>query len=459
MKDFSMFLELRAENLLNFAEMPQSVQSLSKRARPKMAITGSPSVAIAPSTPLGNPPLPKNLLSVFRSVEDYEGALREVDQLNRSCKNFDLKGDFLNELNAHVRNKFFVSDYEKSLFDFEGFWKLWGELQKNVKDNLGQNGESEKEVSWATWKQLKAQFRPIKIFSSGFIQQAVAAQLKRRDTVNITFQSFARSYYSECKHLHIGRIEKINEQDMVVTLMDRASNRVVHSKAWELKALPPTEESSSSQLQAVKHLDKRALAALILILRQKHIISRMMESNPRTPESQSDYEYLSKRIEIIDKHLANIVLKMRVSPSREFRTEDFKRQYTSIIAKYKNTFKRNRDTITDERLKPEIDLIISSLTSKQEAKIAFDVKSELMASLKMNQFELDSYLASEGKAASFELIKDCLEFLQQLNCEGDIKLDQNQLYQKIAGKFYSLLSPQQSFNFANMMLSLSVKLK
>lgn len=490
-KDFQKTVEFLEESVsaIETAALQFATNAKSKKSKPQ--ITGSPSVysnlALLPP-----PQIPKNLLVVFQELKEPQTLMQEIENLNRNCKNFEPKIDPLFELNQHLRNRYFVSDYENSLYEFNSFWRVWksiitlhrtgaetpvpgGEPHSNGERKAIEASFSEDvspqnlpEISWARWKSLKEELRPRKLFTQQFVNERIDERLKTGDDIPIMIDCFVRAYVEECGHLHVGKIMSLDEgENIKIRIKEKVTGQIIACRPWDVSVLPSPEEGLPSQATMLKNLDKRALSASVLVLRQKHYVCKAMENikesffkdgNWESETAANDFNYLAQRLKIIDKHLPNIMLKFHVSASKNVDANDLKNHYVTIISRLKETLRKHKESKTDERFKTVFDSLIASLQAKQEQKIRADVQFELLNAMNMKQEELEQYLHSEGKEEAFDLISTIVMFLRQLGSEGDLNLQQNDCYKVLMDRLNDTISKEAYFEFADLVVLLLSKI-
>lgn len=483
MKDLRFFLELRGENVQQMSEPALAFSTNAKSKKPKPHFVSSP-ISYTGMALMPLPQMPKNALLLFREMRDPESLMREIENLNRNCRLFEFKSDSLLEINQHVRNRYFFSDYEQILYDADSFWKVWSAIvstnrsmkEMSIVAEKSPNGELRGDelgfrdapaITWQAWKTMKSDLRPRKLFTQHFVNERIDEKLKTGDDISISIDSYVRAYYEDCGHLHVGKILTLDEEHTKVLVKDKMSGQTIACRPWDLRLLPLPDEHLSSQSQLLKNLDKRALAASVLVLRQKLYVCKAMEKikdqyfgedSWKNETAFNDYNYLLQRLRIIDRHLQNIMLRLHVSGNKNVDMKDLKNHYVSIISKLKDALKKHKDVIVEERFKSAFDQLIASLQAKQERKIRSDVQAELTAAFGGHANQVEEQLRSQDKAEAFELILTMLTFLKQLNLEGDVNLKQNSAYKTISERYEEIISPHAYFDFADTVVRLLSKI-
>lgn len=234
------------------------------------------------------------------------------------------------------------------------------------------------------------------------------------------------------------------------------------------------QSESAKSLQVLKSVDMKALALLIKLLELKLLFVKELElaSGKQGEVFASDYEYFKKNVEIIDKYLKNVLLKLRIREHKDFHLKDIQNNYVNILTKIKKSIKNESIYSSDQNwFKNETDHIVAALNRKLERKILFDINANFMRIKKETSnhttnglhdtFEsLQTFKANDG---CINLIKDCLGLIKCLQFEGDIELDKNGFYLRIlkaiSNSYDSSESTKKMHSFSNSLFSIIDKFK
>lgn len=446
-----------------------------------------------------------NMFSFFRN--DYKDENELIFYLVKINNTSDQYPKSLNDLNYYIRNNFFVSDLEKTYFDFNLFFKLFEKFksdffaQKNLekkqdlkneeppkeKTNIFSQEEKIEEiikekipvktqkVTWKIWKNLKKKLKPKKNLSYKLIKNLLQ-KIPTTTQNNFSMQDDVIVYNKKCQHFHSGQILKKNNGYYMVMLQNTSCSKISKIDPIDIKSIISLQTSKSAQksqnsksVNFIKNVDIKALALLIKLLEMKYIynktLSELKDVNEVDESNVYDVEYLNKNILIIDKYLKNAMLKLRIRDNSDFNIDDLVNNYIYIVSKIKKEIKKEINDDKKEWIKNELNIILNSLNKKLERKILKDVENEMKESFEKNNI-LEIYQKNffeekekeNGKEENKEickkvekeenlenLVKDCLGLLKCMKVEGDVDMDKNGFYIRILKKI-SCVFPENEVN-------------
>lgn len=234
------------------------------------------------------------------------------------------------------------------------------------------------------------------------------------------------------------------------------------------------QSESAKSLQILKSVDMKALALLIKLLELKLLFVKELEATSckQGDVFASDYEYFKKNIEIIDKYLKNVLLKLRIRELKDFQLSDIQNNYVNILTKIKKTIKNESIYQNDKNwFKDETDHIVAALNRKLESKILFDINANFVRMKKeagniningSHDKNIGTPVLRENDSC-LNLIRDCLGLIKCLQFEGDIELDKNGFYLRILKALSYSNNPSESnkkmHSFSNSLFSIIDKFK
>lgn len=234
------------------------------------------------------------------------------------------------------------------------------------------------------------------------------------------------------------------------------------------------QSETTKSLQILKSVDMKALALLIKLLELKLLFVKELEvaSSKKGEVFESDYKYFKRNVEIIDKYLKNVLLKLRIREHKDFALKDIQNNYVNILTKIKKSIKSESIYPNDQNwLKDETDHIVAALNRKLERKILFDINSNFVR-MKKESGNIDTNghadiingpKALHDNDACLTLIKDCLGLIKCLQFEGDIELDKNGFYLRIlkaiSGSYEPSESNKKMHSFSNSLFAIIDKFK
>jgi len=258
--------------------------------------------------------------------------------------------------------------------------------------------------------------------------------------------------FNNVKNKKIGKVAYAN----VATVPNSIPQEVVKGQSESVKSL-----------QILKSVDMKALALLIKLLELKLLFVKELEvaSGKDQDMFSTDYDYFKKNVEIIDKYLKNVLLKLRIREHKDFQLKDIQANYVNILTKIKKSIKNEAIFSTDQNwFKNETDHIVAALNRKLERKILFDINNnftKMRSEPKGVKNGSSKELTSDDTCVA--LIKDCLGLMKCLQFEGDIELDKNGFYLRILKAISSSYDPSESnkkmHSFSNSLFAIIDKFK
>lgn len=234
------------------------------------------------------------------------------------------------------------------------------------------------------------------------------------------------------------------------------------------------QSESVKSLQILKSVDMKALALLIKLLELKLLFVKELEvaSGKQGDVFAADYEYFKTNVEIIDKYLKNVLLKLRIREHKDFQLKDIEINYVNILTKIKKSIKNESIYPNDQNwFKDETDHIVAALNRKLERKILFDINANFMrikkerskSNSKDNHDNVNCSQTLRENDSCLNLIKDCLGLIKCLQFEGDIELDKNGFYLRILKAISTSYDPSESnkkmHSFSNSLFAIIDKFK
>ena len=242
--------------------------------------------------------------------------------------------------------------------------------------------------------------------------------------------------------------------------------------APSINELPKNQSESGKSIQILKSIDMKALALLIKLLELKLLFVKELEvANGKAGETfASDYLYFKHNIEIIDKYLKNVLLKLRIREHKDFHLKDIQNNYVNILTKIKKSIKNEAVYSNDQMwFKNETDNIIGALNRKLERKILFDISSNFIKMKKEAGLSNGVQESTHEKQSihtngeCLGLMKDCLGLIKCLQFEGDIELDKNGFYLRIlktiSSSYDHTESNKKMHRFSNTLFAIIDKFK
>lgn len=251
------------------------------------------------------------------------------------------------------------------------------------------------------------------------------------------------------------------------------SNVAVIANVVAQEAIKGQSESAKS-LQILKSVDMKALALLIKLLELKLLFVKELEvaSGKKGDVFENDYGYFKRNVQIIDKYLKNVLLKLRIREHKDFQLSDIQNNYVNILTKIKKSIKNESIYPADTNwFKDETDHIVAALNRKLERKILYDINANFLRMKKeTNALHTNGHEESgNGNKVLHDgdncltLIKDCLGLIKCLQFEGDIELDKNGFYLRIlkaiSSSYEASESNKKMHSFSNSLFAIIDKFK
>lgn len=290
------------------------------------------------------------------------------------------------------------------------------------------------------------------------------------------------TFCDDCEHFHNGKIITASNEDLVIMFNNVKNKKIGKVSIMNVAVLASmaTQEAAKGQsdstksLQILKSVDMKALALLIKLLELKLLFVKELEvaSGKKGDVFESDYLYFKRNVEIIDKYLKNVLLKLRIREHKDFQLKDIQNNYVNILTKIKKSIKNESIFTNDQNwFKDETDHIVAALNRKLERKILFDINANFNRIKKeTNVVDTNGHGEAANGSSSLHdtdncvtLMKDCLGLIKCLQFEGDIELDKNGFYLRILKAISSSYEPSDSnkkmHSFSNSLFAIIDKFK